>query len=93
MITPNHLAVKGLYHRPRNVIIATYNDSLMGDVQVQPEKGTVAFGSGLHGWGFTTERGDGGSRCGVPLWGPGVGSRCGGWTPRHGVEASVISGD
>eukprot|EP00438_Fugacium_kawagutii_P020097 Skav232649 [mRNA] locus=scaffold2334:121135:138717:- [translate_table: standard] len=38
-----------------NVIIATYNDALMGDVQVQPEKGTVAFGSGLHGWGFTTE--------------------------------------
>jgi elongation factor 2 len=37
------------------VIIATYNDSLMGDVQVQPEKGTVAFGSGLHGGGFTTE--------------------------------------
>lgn len=37
------------------MIIATYNDSLMGDVQVQPEKGTVAFGSGLHGWGFTTE--------------------------------------
>jgi elongation factor 2 len=39
-----------------NVIIATYNDVLMGDVQVAPEKGTVAFGSGLHGWGFTTER-------------------------------------
>jgi len=39
-----------------NVIIATYNDALMGDVQVAPEKGTVAFGSGLHGWGFTTER-------------------------------------
>jgi len=39
-----------------NVIIATYNDALMGDVQVTPEKGTVAFGSGLHGWGFTTER-------------------------------------
>lgn len=38
-----------------NVIIATYNDALMGDVQVQPEKGTVAFGSGLHGWGFTTD--------------------------------------
>merc|ERR1719317_1462432 len=32
-----------------NVIIATYNDALMGDVQVMPEKGTVAFGSGLHG--------------------------------------------
>jgi elongation factor 2 len=39
-----------------NVIIATYNDELMGDVQVMPEKGTVAFGSGLHGWGFNTER-------------------------------------
>jgi len=39
-----------------NVIIATYNDALMGDVQVDPAKGTVAFGSGLHGWGFTTER-------------------------------------
>jgi len=39
-----------------NVIIATYNDELMGDVQVTPEKGTVAFGSGLHGWGFNTER-------------------------------------
>merc|ERR1712070_127241 len=39
-----------------NVIIATYNDSLMGDVQVGPEKGTVAFGSGLHGWGFNIER-------------------------------------
>jgi len=39
-----------------NVIIATYNDVLMGDVQVTPEKGTVAFGSGLHGWGFNVER-------------------------------------
>jgi elongation factor 2 len=39
-----------------NVIIATYNDALMGDVQVAPEKGTVAFGSGLHGWGFNIER-------------------------------------
>jgi len=39
-----------------NVIIATYNDSLMGDVQVDPAKGTVAFGSGLHGWGFNVER-------------------------------------
>jgi len=39
-----------------NVIIATYNDALMGDVQVMPEKGTVAFGSGLHGWGFNVER-------------------------------------
>merc|ERR1711972_1143381 len=39
-----------------NVIVATYNDVLMGDVQVGPEKGTVAFGSGLHGWGFNVER-------------------------------------
>merc|ERR1711957_39925 len=39
-----------------NVIIATYNDELMGDTQVKPELGTVAFGSGLHGWGFNVER-------------------------------------
>eukprot|EP00389_Voromonas_pontica_P005015 GDKH01007492.1.p1 GENE.GDKH01007492.1~~GDKH01007492.1.p1 ORF type:complete len:839 (-),score=342.47 GDKH01007492.1:343-2859(-) len=39
-----------------NVIIATYNDELMGDVQVAPEKGTVSFGSGLHGWAFTVEK-------------------------------------
>src|SRR5688572_10591999 len=36
-----------------NVVIATYFDKVLGDVQVYPEKGTVAFGSGLHGWGFT----------------------------------------
>lgn len=36
-----------------NVIISTYNDVALGDVQVYAEKGTVAFGSGLHGWGFT----------------------------------------
>ncbi|OLY79324.1 Elongation factor 2 [Smittium mucronatum] len=36
-----------------NVIIATYYDATMGDLQVTPEKGTVAFGSGLHGWAFT----------------------------------------
>merc|ERR1712056_47200 len=39
-----------------NVIISTYTDNLMGDMQVAPEKGTVAFGSGLHGWGFNVER-------------------------------------
>lgn len=39
-----------------NVIIATYNDELLGDVQVYPEKGTVAFGSGLHQWGFTVKK-------------------------------------
>lgn len=36
-----------------NVIISTYLDKAIGDVQVWPEKGTVAFGSGLHGWAFT----------------------------------------
>eukprot|EP01113_Clastostelium_recurvatum_P024626 TRINITY_DN293_c0_g1_i1.p1 TRINITY_DN293_c0_g1~~TRINITY_DN293_c0_g1_i1.p1 ORF type:complete len:841 (+),score=234.26 TRINITY_DN293_c0_g1_i1:428-2950(+) len=36
-----------------NVVISTYRDELLGDVQVVPEKGTVAFGSGLQGWGFT----------------------------------------
>jgi len=39
-----------------NVIISTYRDELLGDCQVYPEKGTVAFGSGLHGWGFTLTR-------------------------------------
>ncbi|KAF8522610.1 P-loop containing nucleoside triphosphate hydrolase protein [Hysterangium stoloniferum] len=36
-----------------NVTISTYHDPALGDVQVYPDKGTVAFGSGLHGWGFT----------------------------------------
>ncbi|CAN6181751.1 unnamed protein product [Urochloa humidicola] len=36
-----------------NVIIATYEDKQLGDVQVYPEKGTVAFSAGLHGWAFT----------------------------------------
>ena len=37
-----------------NVIISTYqNQDAMGDLQVYPDVGTVAFGSALHGWGFT----------------------------------------
>ncbi|ANB12347.1 elongation factor 2 [Sugiyamaella lignohabitans] len=36
-----------------NVVISTYFDKSLGDVQVYPEKGTVAFASGLHGWAFT----------------------------------------
>jgi len=36
-----------------NVVISTYFDKTLGDVQVYPYKGTVAFGSGLHGWAFT----------------------------------------
>jgi len=39
-----------------NVIVSTYQDKLMGDVQLDPSLGTVAFGSGLHGWAFNTER-------------------------------------
>merc|ERR1711912_178844 len=36
-----------------NVVIATYPDELLGDVQVFPDAGTVAFGSGLQSWAFT----------------------------------------
>lgn len=36
-----------------NVVISTYLDKSLGDLQVYPDKGTVAFGSGLHGWAFT----------------------------------------
>jgi len=39
-----------------NVVISTYNDDVMGDLQVYPQAGTVAFGSGLHGWGFTLNK-------------------------------------
>merc|ERR1711975_210835 len=39
-----------------NVVISTYEDEALGDVQVYPNNGTVAFGSGLHGWGFTLGR-------------------------------------
>jgi len=39
-----------------NVIISTYQDDAIGDPQVYPEKGTIAFGAGLHGWGFTLTR-------------------------------------
>jgi elongation factor 2 len=33
-----------------NVVISSYEDDLLGDVTVHPQAGTVAFGSGLHGW-------------------------------------------
>jgi len=36
-----------------NVLVATYNDEKLGDVMVDPCKGTVAFSAGLHGWAFT----------------------------------------
>lgn len=39
-----------------NVIISTYSDKSLGDVQVFPDRGTIAFGSGLHGWAFTVRQ-------------------------------------
>ena len=39
-----------------NVVIATYNDPIMGDLQVAPEKGTVSFGSGYQAWAFSVSR-------------------------------------
>ncbi|KAK9472169.1 P-loop containing nucleoside triphosphate hydrolase protein [Dipodascopsis tothii] len=39
-----------------NVIIATYFDKALGDCQVYPDQGTIAFGSGLHGWAFTVRQ-------------------------------------
>jgi len=40
-----------------NVIIATYECEDMGESQqVDPVRGTVAFGSALYGWAFTLSR-------------------------------------
>jgi len=41
-----------------NVIIATYGDETgpMGDIKVDPSKGSVGFGSGLHGWAFSLKQ-------------------------------------
>jgi len=41
-----------------NVIIATYSseDGPMGNIMVDPSKGTVGFGSGLHGWAFSLKQ-------------------------------------
>ncbi|KAF7314047.1 Elongation factor [Mycena chlorophos] len=36
-----------------NAVIAMYHDPALGDVQVSPQAGTIAFASGLQGWGFT----------------------------------------
>jgi elongation factor 2 len=38
-----------------NVIVETYHDEALGDIQVSPDNGRVGFGSGLHAWGFTIE--------------------------------------
>lgn len=41
-----------------NVIIATYADESgpMGDIKVDPSKGSVGFGSGLHCWAFSLKQ-------------------------------------
>jgi elongation factor 2 len=39
-----------------NVIISTYTDVALGDIQLDPVRGRVAFGSGLHQWGFTLKK-------------------------------------
>lgn len=43
-----------------NVIIATYGgcgeNEAFGDISVFPDKGTVGFGSGLHGWAFSLKQ-------------------------------------
>jgi len=41
-----------------NVIIATYNDDEgpMGEMRVAANKGSVGFGSGLHGWAFSIKQ-------------------------------------
>ena len=39
-----------------NVVIATYNDPIMGELQVTPENGTVAVGSGLQAWAFSVPK-------------------------------------
>ena len=36
-----------------NIIISTYNDTVMGDLGVDPVKGTVVIGSGFQGWAFS----------------------------------------
>merc|ERR1712166_495563 len=39
-----------------NVVMATYQDESLGDIQVYPDKGTVGFSAGLHGWAFTVNQ-------------------------------------
>mmetsp|Transcript_5849 Transcript_5849/g.12394 ORF Transcript_5849/g.12394 Transcript_5849/m.12394 type:complete len:573 (-) Transcript_5849:1040-2758(-) len=39
-----------------NVIVAMYEDETVGNLMVDPTKGTVAFGSGLHQWAFTLKK-------------------------------------
>ena len=36
-----------------NVILSSYNESVMGDIMISPEKGNVCFGSGKEAWAFS----------------------------------------
>lgn len=36
-----------------NAVISIYSDEKLGELSLQPDNGTVAFASALHGWGFT----------------------------------------
>ena len=38
-----------------NVILGSYEDKDLGNIQVDPRKGTVSFGSGYHQWAFGLE--------------------------------------
>ncbi|KAK2964667.1 putative Elongation factor 2 [Blattamonas nauphoetae] len=39
-----------------NVLIATYHDETLGEMEINPVQGNVVFGSGLHQFGFTLRR-------------------------------------
>ena len=39
-----------------NVIIETYKDPVLGDLSIEPTKGNMAMGSGLHQWGYTLKK-------------------------------------
>jgi len=38
-----------------NVLVSTYKNKKLGDMEVSPDVGNVGFGSGLHSWGFTLD--------------------------------------
>jgi len=38
-----------------NVILSSYQDEDLGELQLDPREGTVAFGSGYHQWAFTLQ--------------------------------------
>jgi elongation factor 2 len=36
-----------------NSLLATYEEESLGEISLDPRKGSVSFGSGKQGWGFT----------------------------------------